>query len=1195
MRAKGREQHTPGIEPFGGFRPRPRVWAWVMLALIGCKGPSSEELTGSFATPNAQGETPDALITCEGNVITPTPEPAPGTCANPTITSLSPQVGRPGSTVRIRGKGFGNSQGLGKVTFNAIEALPFFEGLEARPGNDMISWSDTEIVVKVPERAANEPDVPAAVVVSCGDVDQREFGKIQVPIVLYRDSNAAYFDIRRPGSDLDMGFWVFRMGTFGNEHSFTDDPISPCNLAAQRCRFQPLRQCDRNDLDLGKYGMSSSQCAGLGIPWGGQAYNGGRITGVDINGDGKLDRPGGILDNADYFGLLPERNRDLETGNFPETLLLYGEDVELSDSSGFVGIRRVRDHHGQIRYGVTCSFCHSNDDLGILPSLLPNVAPKVTEQTDEAAALASQAITATPSGSPGVTPSAGPSEPAQESPGVASEVNVAAIPGPEHREGGADVLGPDPNNPMPPPGEGFEPSLTLRLQLRLKKFIGELVPFEEGQANPDIHQLPSARSRPQAREPETNPRKEAGPDSQNPAPPGAPRLQRATFLQPQETGPVALKQQPAEGVDPHNPAPPGAPMMDRSRLNLGPNPVPQNAAGPAPGGHPGGGKPGPTSAKAPAGGMMAAGTSSNAGGSGSFGVKGYVPKAGGASAPGAPAASSYGSADPAYGNAVPPTTALSNPIGEGNPAIDAAPAYPGLAPTVDSSISGATLQRAASAAPPPLGTSSYQDTRGYTPGHREPGPVEGGIANRQLKVGLILANSKLVAILDEIDPLPGGMTRRKLLSDQEAGRMDFNGFPRISHDTGFESAVIPHHLATTGFTRMLYSDRVDRSPLAEVQRRITQQAHFDMRNVGALLNARSYSGLVARGAQTVDAMRVLAVYLNATNNPDRIRRLMQLYNEQSGVDAALVKRGKELFACHGCVKCHSPHLGRYTSLAAIPLKHIGTDPRHALARGNGLEGEGEFIPQPVWEAPLQVPLAGLKYILEINRILAPRVDKDRRDDFKPLVVQLNPSAGLPDRGTVTIGDGKDQDLKVIPRMTGSNVSVQLSDSRLLLWGSELNLEVAGQTVVLKDFQLKGVIHPDGSTWGAPLQDNRASMLVGDVVRSSHPELPVGTRLEAYISGVRSDLFAGIRPRPSLETLGYRVPKLVALRFKVGYFHDGSLKKLEDLMDDERIKRAYRPTGFDGIAPGYEGVPGHTFTLLDSAEERAALLAFLRSL
>ena len=60
-----------------------------------------------------------------------------------TITSLSPNSGYYGTQVTINGSGFGNSQGTSTVTFNLAYAT------------NVISWSNTQIVVNVPNNATS--------------------------------------------------------------------------------------------------------------------------------------------------------------------------------------------------------------------------------------------------------------------------------------------------------------------------------------------------------------------------------------------------------------------------------------------------------------------------------------------------------------------------------------------------------------------------------------------------------------------------------------------------------------------------------------------------------------------------------------------------------------------------------------------------------------------------------------------------------------------------------------------------------------------------------------------------------------------------------------------------------------------------------------------------------------------------------
>jgi len=60
------------------------------------------------------------------------------------ITSLSPRKGPVGTEVSIQGTGFGASQGSSIVTFNGQIGMPR-------------SWSDTKIVVAVPQQATTGP------------------------------------------------------------------------------------------------------------------------------------------------------------------------------------------------------------------------------------------------------------------------------------------------------------------------------------------------------------------------------------------------------------------------------------------------------------------------------------------------------------------------------------------------------------------------------------------------------------------------------------------------------------------------------------------------------------------------------------------------------------------------------------------------------------------------------------------------------------------------------------------------------------------------------------------------------------------------------------------------------------------------------------------------------------------------------
>ena len=60
-------------------------------------------------------------------------------------------------------------------------------------------------------------------------------------------------------------------------------------------------------------------------------------------------------------------------------------------------------------------------------------------------------------------------------------------------------------------------------------------------------------------------------------------------------------------------------------------------------------------------------------------------------------------------------------------------------------------------------------------------------------------------------------------------------------------------------------------------------------------------------------------------------------------------------------------------------------------------------------------------------------------------------------------------------------------------------------------------------------------------------------------------------------------------------HNGSVATLEDWFDAERLRDDYVPTGFKGIGSRTRAVKGHEFGLQLSAEDKRALIAFLKTL
>jgi len=76
---------------------------------------------------------------------------------------------------------------------------------------------------------------------------------------------------------------------------------------------------------------------------------------------------------------------------------------------------------------------------------------------------------------------------------------------------------------------------------------------------------------------------------------------------------------------------------------------------------------------------------------------------------------------------------------------------------------------------------------------------------------------------------------------------------------------------------------------------------------------------------------------------------------------------------------------------------------------------------------------------------------------------------------------------------------------------------------------------------------------------------------------------------------YKVPSLKGVWYRGPFEHNGSVATLEDWFDLARLRNDYVPTGFKGYDGRMRSVKGHRFGLDLSAEEKEALIAFLKTL
>ena len=76
---------------------------------------------------------------------------------------------------------------------------------------------------------------------------------------------------------------------------------------------------------------------------------------------------------------------------------------------------------------------------------------------------------------------------------------------------------------------------------------------------------------------------------------------------------------------------------------------------------------------------------------------------------------------------------------------------------------------------------------------------------------------------------------------------------------------------------------------------------------------------------------------------------------------------------------------------------------------------------------------------------------------------------------------------------------------------------------------------------------------------------------------------------------YKVPSLKGLWYRGPLEHNGSVATLEDWFDPRRVRDDYVPTGWKGYGVKTRAVKGHEYGLKLSADDKRALIAFLKTL
>jgi hypothetical protein len=95
------------------------------------------------------------------------------------------------------------------------------------------------------------------------------------------------------------------------------------------------------------------------------------------------------------------------------------------------------------------------------------------------------------------------------------------------------------------------------------------------------------------------------------------------------------------------------------------------------------------------------------------------------------------------------------------------------------------------------------------------------------------------------------------------------------------------------------------------------------------------------------------------------------------------------------------------------------------------------------------------------------------------------------------------------------------------------------------------------------------------------------------------LSVGTDPNLTLKTRRgtgyYKVPSLRGVWYRGPFEHNGSVATLEDFFDPKRLRDDYTPTGFIGYGVKTRAVKGHEFGLKLPADDKKALIAFLKTL
>lgn len=125
----------------------------------------------------------------------------------------------------------------------------------------------------------------------------------------------------------------------------------------------------------------------------------------------------------------------------------------------------------------------------------------------------------------------------------------------------------------------------------------------------------------------------------------------------------------------------------------------------------------------------------------------------------------------------------------------------------------------------------------------------------------------------------------------------------------------------------------------------------------------------------------------------------------------------------------------------------------------------------------------------------------------------------------------------------------------------------------------------------PTYTNNKLVAVDGFTGVAHPNAPPADD----VMNVKLGLDPGLALRTRKGTGYYKVPSLKGLWYRDTLEHSGSIASLEEWFDPARLRIDYRSKGWNPPDVETRAIPGHTFGLTLAAEDKKALIAFLRTL